>query len=256
MTAQTPVTDGALQAIDVSKRSGGPQFMPLDTISMCVRRGEIYSVLGAPGSGKSLLLHIFIGLVKPSAGRVLVEGRDVTNDQAHARRRITYVPKGSPLYGSLSAVSNVRFFTQVDGRARPYRTSDYRNAMRRMGVPERYFDRPARISGGAVSLAIWLAIGWLRDAPILIVDEPTAGLDLYASSDLGECLREFSTRGTAVIVATSDVLLAGAISDRVAILKEGRKQVELSRRELVDRSLPQLYLEYMGRSLAARPVAP
>lgn len=241
----------ALKAVEVSTRAAG-NILALDAVSLSVHPGEIYCILGASGAGKSLLLHTFLGLMPPTKGHAYVLGNEVTGGGGGTRRQITYIPKGSPLYGTLSASRNVDFFTKVDGR--PVRTTlpDRLNAMRRMGVPERYFDAPARSLGPAVCLALWLAVGFLRDTPILLIDEPTAGLDLYASADLQDCLQEFSTRGTTVLVATSDVLLAGAIADRVGILKEGRKQIELSRRELVGRSLPQLYLEYMGRALQRR----
>lgn len=239
----------ALRAVELSQRTGsGP--LRLDALSLVVRPGEIYSILGAAGAGKSQVLHAFLGVTSPAAGRVLVQGEDVASLGRAVRQRVTYIPKGSPLYGSLSALRNVQFLTCADGRVAGLREADCLNAMRRMGVPERYFDRPARELGSAVALGLWLAVGFLKDSPILLIDEPTAGLDLYASADLQECLRDFAARAKAVLIATSDVLLAGAVSDRVGILKEGRKRVELTRAELAGRSLPQLYLEYMGRSLA------
>ena len=121
--------------------------------------------------------------------------------------------------------------------------------MRRVGIPERAFERPARELGRAVPLLLWLAIGLLKDTPILLIDEPTAGLDVYASMDLQETLVEFRERGKALLIATSDVLLAGRIATRIGIMKEGRKTVELTQAELVDRPLHELYLEYMGRPL-------
>jgi ABC-2 type transport system ATP-binding protein len=238
----------ALKAVELCMRIGG-DILVLDTVSFVVRPGEIYCILGAAGAGKSLLLHTFLGLASPTTGRVVVQGLDVVARGPETRRRITYIPKGSPLYGSLSATQNVEFFTRLDGTVEGLSEADYLNAMRRMGIPERYFDIPARELGSAVSLALWLAIGFLKNTPILLIDEPTAGLDLYASADLQECLREFCERGKAVLIATSDVLLAGAVAHRVAILKEGRKRIELSRAELVGRSLPELYLQYMGRTL-------
>jgi ABC-type multidrug transport system ATPase subunit len=121
--------------------------------------------------------------------------------------------------------------------------------MRRASVPERYFERPAGQLGPAVLLSVWLAISFLKHSTVLLFDEPTVRLDLYATADLQEILNELRGRGKAILIATSDVLLAGAIADRVGILTEGRKRVELSRRELVGRSLPELYLEYLGRPL-------
>jgi ABC-2 type transport system ATP-binding protein len=240
-----------LEAFEVSYRERG-QFLALDAVSLAVGPGEIYCLLGAAGAGKTRLLHCFLGFTRPTAGHVLVDGLDVLRQPMVSRRKLTYISRGAALYRSMSAFENVRFFTRVDGSAHAFATSDFCHAMRRVGIAERHFHRAVRDLGPAVSVLIWLAIGLLRNTPILLFDEPTAGLDLYASADLQETLHHFRQQGKAMLIATSDVLLAGSMADRVGFLKDGRKGIELSRAELVGRSLPQLFLEYMGRPLTIR----
>jgi ABC-2 type transport system ATP-binding protein len=239
-----------LQATDLTKRQKG-DALALDAVTLTVHAGEIYCLLGAAGAGKTLVLHAFLGLAVPTAGRVLVAGTDSARDPVGARRHITYIARGASLYGSLTARQNVEFFTRVDGREPKRGRHEYYNAMRRVGIPERSFERPARELSRSVSLSLWLAIGLLRNTSVLLIDEPTVGLDLYASAELQDTLIELRQRGKALLVATADVLFAGRIADRVGIMKEGRKSVELSRDAFVNRSLSDLYLEYMGRTMSA-----
>jgi ABC-2 type transport system ATP-binding protein len=238
-----------VQAVELTKRHVD-DFLALDAVSLSVSPGEIYCLLGAAGAGKTLLLHTLLGFVRPSAGRALICGLDSADDAMRARWRLTYIARRAPLYGALTARQNVEFFTRVGGSDRRRDRSRCYDAMRRVGIAERHLERRARDLAPAVLLSVWLAIGLLKDTPVLLIDEPTVGLDLYASAGLQEALIEFRNRGKALLVATSDVLLAGGIADRVGILKEGRKRVELPRTELMGRSLPELYLEYMGQPLA------
>jgi ABC-2 type transport system ATP-binding protein len=243
-----PASTRLLEAVEITKRHWD-DFLALDTVSLSVSAGEIYCLLGAAGAGKTLLLHIFLGFVAPTAGRALVCGTDVASDPTATRDHLTYVAQGTSMYGSLTARQNVEFFTKVDGNPVALDRGGYYNAMRRVGIPERYFERRARDLEPAVLALLWLAIGLLKNTPVLLFDEPTVGLDLYASAGMQETLMQFREHGKALLVATSDVLLAGGIADRVGILKEGRKRIELPRSELVGRSLPELYLEFMGRPL-------
>ena len=250
-SATESLLEPLLEAVEVTKRYPD-DFLALDAVSLTVPAGQIYCLLGAAGAGKTLLLHAFLGLVPLTSGRALVCGTEAARHPIRSRRRITYIPRGAAVYGSLTARENVEFFTRVDGDGVGLRRIDFYNAMRKAAIPERYFERPARELGPAVMLSLWLAIGLLKNTPVLLFDEPTVRLDLYASADLQELLNDIRQHGKAILIATSDLLFAGGIADRVGILKEGRKRVELSRRELAGRALPELYLEYLGRPLALR----
>jgi ABC-2 type transport system ATP-binding protein len=243
-----------LEAVDVTVRQPD-DFLVLDVVNLTVHAGETYCLLGTGGAGKTAVLHTFLGLLRPTAGRVTVAGIDVAQEPMRVRQHITYIAKGASLYPSLTARQNVEFFVRLDADGDRLTKRDYYQAMRRVGIPERSFERPARALGHAVSLLLWLAIGLLKKTPVLLIDEPTVGLDVYASVDLQEVLIEFREQGQALLVATGDVLLAGHIASRIGIMKEGRKTVELTQRELVERPLQTLYLEYMGRPGALTPPA-
>lgn len=223
--------------------------LALDAVSIHVPSGNIHCVLGAAGAGKTALLHCFVGLIRPMVGVASVCGFRVDANPIIARRRITYVPKGASLYGNLTALENLQFFTEVDGRRNVRRRQEYYNVMRRVGIPERAFARRTGHLGRSIALSIWLAIALLKESPAILMDEPTVGLDLYTSSDLHETLTQLREQHKALLITTSDVLLAAKIADRVSFLKEGRKTTELTRPQLVDRSLLELYAEYMERPI-------
>ena len=244
----------SLEARDLTCRGSDGQLL-LDVVSLVVKRGEIQCLLGPSGGGKTALLHAFLGWLRPTAGSAIVCGVDSTEQPLRARRHITYLARGARLYGSLSARQNVEFFTRVSGGAAGLRRYDYYNAMRRLGVPEQALERPARTLGPSLLLRLWLAVCVLKQTEVLLIDEPTVGLDIYASADIQETLVDFKTRGLALLIATNDVLLAGRIADTVAIMREGRKVREVMQQELVGRPLHELYLEYMGRPMRSPAAA-
>jgi ABC-2 type transport system ATP-binding protein len=248
-------SEPALEAKELTCR-GTDGHLVLDVFTHAVQPGEIHCLLGPSGAGKTALLHAFLGLLAPTSGVARVAGRDVTADPVGARRQITYVARDARMYGTLTARQNVEFFVRVDGGQTPWRRNDYYNAMRRLGVPENALERPARSMSAGLLLRLWLTIGLLKHTSILLIDEPTIGLDVHASADLQEVFFEFRTRGTAIVIATSDVLLAGRIADRIVIMREGRKFLDVSQQELVGRSLHDLYLEYMGSPLPRRTPQP
>ena len=153
------------------------------------------------------------------------------------------------MYGVLTARRNLEFFNRVDGGGQGLTRHDYYEAMRRAGLPERLFERPVRELGRTFQLLLWIALGMLKNTPILLIDEPTAGLDLHASLRLQDMLIELRTRGKAILIATSDVLFAGRIATRIVVMKEGRRAGELTQAELVARQLQDLYLEYTGQPI-------
>jgi ABC-2 type transport system ATP-binding protein len=215
-------------------------------LSLTTRAGEVYCLLGGTGAGKTTTIKMLLGLLPPSAGQATVAGVDVTADPLGARAQTTFLTGRGTLSGAMTTLQNLRFLVRI-ARPGPWRETDGRNALRTMGVPDRAFDERVKNLPRDLVMALWLAVAWLRATPVLLLDEPTTGLDAKAATRLQTRLARFRDRGQAVFIATADILFAGQIADRIGILKQGRMAAERTRAEVLSLSLTELYVDYVGR---------
>jgi len=221
-----------------------PDRLALDDVSFQVAPGEVYALLGARGAGKTTVVNAFRGAVKPERGAALVGELDVDSDPLAGRRRLGFIVGSGALYGDLSARRNVRLFVRAAGHQVLPASID--NALRRMGVPDRAFDAPARDLDPAVHLGVSLAAAFLRGVSGLLLDGPTEGIDVASKPDLEESLDEFRSTGASVLLTTADLSLAAGISDRVGILRAGRLVAECTPERLLEWSLPEFLVEFAG----------
>lgn len=240
--SQTPRT--LIDAVDLTKRFGDRPAV--DRLSFEVRSGELYCLLGPEGSGKTTAVNLLMGFTSASEGRALVCGVDPRVHPIEARRQIAFISMHSALYGAISPRRNIEFFTRL-ALNRPVTRGAAYDAMRQFGIPERSFEKKVSTLPQELRLSLWLAIASLRQTPVIILDEPTFGLDSRASADLQEHLAEFRRQGKAVLLATTDVLLASQIADRIGMLKQGRKVAERTHSQMLGLSLNELHFDYVGR---------
>lgn len=218
----------ALEFVDVVKRfgSGTLQVRALTDVSLRVEPGEFVAVMGPSGCGKSTLLHLAGGLEEPSAGQVLVGGRDVTDmsarDRAEMRRRhVGYVFQDLNLIPALTAMENVMLPLELDGVP----TRDARrmagDALARVGL-DHHLDRyPDDFSGGQQQ-RIAIARAVIGGRRILLADEPTGALDTLNSDQVVEILAaEARDHDTSVVMVTHEPRLA-SVADRIVFLRDGR----------------------------------
>jgi ABC-2 type transport system ATP-binding protein len=229
----------------VTCRSGHKTF--LESVSLASRSAEIYCLLGGNGAGKTTLAKVLLGLVRPDAGEAYVGGHHSIRDALGVRRVTTFVTGEGTLLEAMTARQNLRFFVGLARGGRDWNDVRAVNAMRLMGVPEQAFDRRVKSLPRDLVVALWLAIAWLRESPVLLLDEPTIGLDSRAVARLQARLLRFRAQGRTILVATADVLFASQIADRLGILKAGQKVTEHTRAEVLTLSLTDLYAEYVGR---------
>jgi phospholipid/cholesterol/gamma-HCH transport system ATP-binding protein len=199
----------------------------LDDLSFTVRRGETFCLLGRSGVGKSVTLRLLIGLLRPDEGAITIEGIDVhrteTKTLAAIRRRTGFVFQHAALFDSISVGENVAFPLRrhtalADGEIR----DAAREKLARVGLAGHYDKMPAALSGGMRKRA-GLARALALDPEILLVDEPSAGLDPITSLEIDELLIELKeSQGATVVVVTHNIPSARRIADDLAMIDRGK----------------------------------
>ena len=211
--------------LDKVSKSFGPQKV-LDDVTFEIPKGTAFVLLGRSGAGKSVALRHIIGLIKPDAGRVLVADHDIgslgARDLSELRKHVGFLFQNAALFDSMSVGENVEFplrrHTRVSGREIRDRA---RQKLTAVGLADAYEKMPAELSGGMKKRAA-LARAMALDPDILLVDEPSAGLDPITSHEIDELLVARKRAGTTLAVVTHNIPSARAIGDELALLHQGR----------------------------------
>jgi phospholipid/cholesterol/gamma-HCH transport system ATP-binding protein len=199
----------------------------LDGVSFEIQPGEAFCILGRSGTGKSVTLKHLIGLIRPDAGQIFVEGEEISRfegaDLARVRKRMGYLFQYSALFDSVSVGENVAFPLRRHSKLSDGEIRRRAQAMlERVGLPDVYQKMPADISGGMRKRA-GLARALVLNPAILLVDEPSSGLDPITSVEIDDLLLDLKTReGTTLVVVTHNIPSARRIGDQLALLHQGR----------------------------------
>jgi ABC-2 type transport system ATP-binding protein len=207
---------------DLTKRFG--PVVAVDHVSFQVREGEILGFLGPNGAGKSTTMRMVMGLVTPTAGRVTVAGHDAVRDSLAARRLIGHLPEGTPLYGDMTVNAFLRFVAEAKGVASADRAGAVERAKTECGLEE-MGDRLIRHLSKGFRQRTGLAQAVLGDPPVLVLDEPTIGLDPRQIIEIRRLVRGWAGRRT-VILSTHILPEVEVTCDRVIIISSGRLRAE------------------------------
>lgn len=195
----------------------------LDGVSLRVRTGEIYGLLGPNGSGKTTLIRILVGLVRPEAGVVTVLGRRIPNRAV--LRQIGYMTQQAALYPDLSVEENVRFFAAINGAR-----DQVEDALRVVELSDRRSSVVTTISGG-MRQRLSLACALVHRPRLLLLDEPTVGIDPLLRVQFWAYFRELTKAGTSIVVS-SHVMDEAERCDRLGLIRFGRLLAEGTVEEL------------------------
>lgn len=206
----------AVEAENVTKRFNGEAA--LDDVSFGVAPGELFGFIGPDGAGKTTLFRILVSLLKPDEGRASVLGLDVVNDLSEIRRRVGYMPGRFSLYGDLSVEENLNFFAGVFGTTVE---EQYDVIAPVYSQIEPFASRRAADLSGGMKQKLALSCAMIHSPDILLLDEPTTGVDAVSRREFWDVLGELSSTGLPILVSTPYMDEASRC-DRIALIQKGR----------------------------------
>lgn len=193
-------------------------------LSMQCNAGEVVGLLGPNGAGKTTTLRMLATVLQPPSGRARVAGYDIQSDSLKVRQNLGFLTGGTGLYGRLSPKEILRFFGRLHEMPEAKLQERMDHLMQSFGIQEFQDSNCDRLSTGQKQ-RVNLARTLLHDPPVIILDEPTAGLDLISSRNILEFIRHSRSEGKCILFSTHNMTEAEILCDRVAIILDGEIQI-------------------------------
>jgi len=211
-------TDVKISVQQLRKEFGA--FTAVDNISFDVNKGEVLGFLGPNGAGKSTTMKMITGFMSPTAGKILVDGLDVSEYPIEVKSRIGYLPEGAPAYGDMTTVAFLGFIADIRGYRGKEKTQRINTAIEKANIGS-VVHKPIETLSKGFKRRVGLAQSILHDPLILIMDEPTDGLDPNQKHEVRELINEMA-KDKAILISTHILEEVDAICDRAAIIAQGK----------------------------------
>ena len=253
----------ALDIVGVSKRfvvgRKGKTVVAIDNVSLRLERGGIHGILGANGSGKSTLIRLVSGLLTLDEGRVEVFGHDIERDEMAVKRLINRVSVDAAFFKKLSPIENLLFAARLYGLDASGARREATAILGRLGIAEKRVGRPVEQMSRGMQQKVAIARALLTSPSLLLLDEPTTGLDPRSKLDVQAFIEELrETHDATIVLTTHDLDEAERLCGRITILDGGRTVAEDTPAGLIaaegsrtgsDATLHDVFMTYTGRSL-------
>jgi ABC-2 type transport system ATP-binding protein len=245
-----------------SAKKPAKRVSAVDDVSLQVRRGEIFGVLGANGSGKSTLIRLIATLLLPDEGRITVFDHDVVKEAPAVQRMLNRVSVEASLFKKLSAMENLIYAARLYGVEIRRARREIVRILTALGIPERRINQPVEKMSRGMQQKVAIARALLTSPIVLLLDEPTTGLDPRSKKDVQKFILELRNQHDATVLLTShDMEEADNLCDRLAILDKGKVIMEGTPLELKEEyaqrhdlsqlpSLEDVFMEATGHSLS------
>ena len=224
--------DTLIEVSGLNKRFG--LLHAVNNVSCRVRRGEVLGFLGPNGAGKSTTMKMITGFLEPTSGTISVAGFDVLTDPIQAKQRIGYLPEGAPSYGEMTVTSFLEFIAEIRGIPRSQRKARIQDVIDKIHL-ESVIDQSIETLSKGYKRRVGMAQALLHDPEILIMDEPTDGLDPNQKHEVRELIKEMAT-DKAIIISTHILEEVDAVCSRAVIIAAGRILFDGTPTELQARS--------------------
>jgi len=228
-----------LKAIRLTKKYG--EHTALDALDLTVEKGEIFCLLGQNGAGKTTTINLFLGFTRASSGTAYINGKEVRPDDTASKQHIAYIPEVVMLYGALSGLENLDFFSKLAGFS--YSDDLLAGFLASAGLQKDAHNKTVSTYSKGMRQKVGIAIALAKNADAILMDEPTSGLDPKATAEFTQICRRLSEQGKSILMATHDIFNAVNIGGRIGIMKQGRLVHTLLTSDITANELQNIYLE-------------
>ncbi len=229
-TAPAPAAEPVLQCRGLTKRFG--DHTVVDDLGFTIAQGETYGLLGPNGAGKTTAISMLCGLLRRDSGTVTVMGHDLDDEPRQVQASIGYVPQDLAIYPDLTAAENLLFFGRLQGLGGKELAARTEHVLETVGLADRAQDRSEHFSGG-MKRRLNIGIGLLHEPQLLVLDEPTVGVDPQSRDSILASVEQLGATGIGVLYTTHYMEEAERLCDRVGIIDHGVMLAEGTQRELV-----------------------
>lgn len=216
---------------DLTKKYG--DFLALDSVDLEIEEGEIYGILGPNGAGKSTLIGVISSLLRIDSGKVLVLGEDVTQNNLEFKRKLGLVPQVIAIYGDYTAYENIKFFGELYGLRGKALKEAIEEALEFTGILEVKNKKAKEFSGG-MQRRLNIACAIVHKPKLLIMDEPTVGVDPQSRNHILNSVKELNRRGTTIIYTSHYMEEIEFLCNKIAIIDKGKVLALGTKDELKD----------------------
>ena len=215
----------------------------VNNLSLEIKEGEIYGLLGSNGAGKSTTLNILLGLLTPDSGTALINGVDTTDNSDEARKQIGYIPENVSLYPYLTGVENLDYFCKLNDKS--HSTEKLEGFLDKCGLDSEFHNLRTETYSKGMRQKVGIAIALAKEASVYLLDEPASGLDPLASNELSALLRKLASNGAGILMASHDIFRIRETCNRIGIIKNGELLKEMDTSDVSTNELENIYIEYM-----------
>jgi ABC-2 type transport system ATP-binding protein len=228
-----------IQAINLSKTYN--ETSALKNVNFEVQQGEVFCLLGQNGAGKTTTINLFLGFIEASGGKALINQVEVRPNHSETNKMIAYIPEVVQLYGNLTGIENLDFFSRLAGFK--YNNAQLIQFLVRAGLQQEAHHKKLQTFSKGMRQKVGIAIALSKNANAIFMDEPTSGLDPKATDEFTTICKALAADGKSIFMATHDIFNAVNVGSRIGIMKAGSLVHEVSTASITANQLQQLYLE-------------